>query len=99
MPHKVHACDCGVGLGTLLFDLYIQSLEIQKVFTFTGIEKHKPYIDFLNQNLMSFWDSKLTIIEADIMDCNYSKFNLIHLFQPYKVSMKAIPLYQLDHWF
>ena len=39
-------CDCGIGLGNCLFEIYLQSKEIDKKFKFTGIEKQNFYINF-----------------------------------------------------
>jgi len=41
LPDKVNVCDCGVGYGTILYDLYLQSKEFTgKEFTFTGILRY-----------------------------------------------------------
>jgi hypothetical protein len=44
LSDKINLCDCGIGYGTILYDLYLQSKEfINKEFTFTGIEKCDDY--------------------------------------------------------
>jgi hypothetical protein len=43
LSDEVNICDCGIGLGTILYDLYLQSKEFDNKFTFTGIEKYKRY--------------------------------------------------------
>jgi len=93
LPDEVNICDCGIGLGTVLFDLYLQSKEFDKTFTFTGIEKYDRYIDALNTNLIKYWDGKLNLIHDDIMNIDYSKYNFIYFYQPFKVSDKAIKFY------
>ena len=93
LPDEVNICDCGIGLGTVLFDLYLQSKEFDKTFTFTGIEKYDRYIDALNTNLIKYWDGKLNLIHDDIMNIDYSKYNFIYFYQPFKVSDKAIRFY------
>lgn len=93
LPDEVNICDCGIGLGTVLFDLYLQPKEFDKTFTFTGIEKYDRYIDALNTNLIKYWDGKLNLIHDDIMNIDYSKYNFIYFYQPFKVSDKAIKFY------
>jgi hypothetical protein len=94
LPDEINACDCGIGLGTVLFDLYLQSKEFpNKKFTFTGIEKYKKYIDFFNDNLIECWNGELNLIHGDIMDQNYSKYNFIYFYQPFKNSDKSMNFY------
>ena len=85
LPKELNICDCGIGLGTTMFDLYLQSKEFEHIkFTFTGIEKWKPYIEYLNDNLIKYWNNELTIIESDIMDQSYHSYNLIWFYQPFR---------------
>lgn len=94
LPNVVHICDCGVGLATTLFDIYLQSKEIKnKKFSFTGIEKWEPYITFLKKNLIEYWNDELTLIHDDIMNQSYEKWNFIWFYQPFKVSDKAMNFY------
>jgi hypothetical protein len=86
-------CDCGIGLGTVLYDLYLQSKEFDNKFTFTGIEKYKRYTDPLRTHLLKYWNDELNIIEDDIMNVDYSNWNFIYFYQPFKVSDKAIKFY------
>lgn len=90
-----HICDCGIGLGTALFDMYQQSklFEDGKTFKFYGIEKQKVYIDFLNEKLLQYWDSNLTVIEDDIMNQSYSKYNIVYTYTPFKTTEKLTLLY------
>jgi hypothetical protein len=90
-----HICDCGIGLGTALFDIYQQSklFEDGKTFTFTGIEKQKMYVDYLNQRLIEHWEGNLELIHDDIMNQNYSKFNIIYTFTPFQTVDKLKELY------
>lgn len=95
LPKELNICDCGIGLGTTMFDLYLQSKEFENIkFTFTGIEKWKPYIEFLNTNLLKYWNSELNLIESDIMNHNYDKYNLIWFYQPFRQSDKAVNFYK-----
>jgi len=76
--------DCGIGLGFTLFDFYLQSLSLNQNFTFTGIEKQKVYVDYLKDNLLSFWNDELNIIEDDIMNHNYSDYNIVYSYTPFR---------------
>jgi hypothetical protein len=76
--------DCGIGLGFSLFDFYLQSLSLNRNFTFTGIEKQKVYVDYLKENLLSFWNEELNIIEDDIMNHSYSDYNIVYSYTPFR---------------
>jgi hypothetical protein len=76
--------DCGIGLGFTLFDFYLQSLSLNQNFTFTGIEKQKVYVDYLKDNLLSFWNDELNLIEDDIMNHNYSDYNIVYSYTPFR---------------
>ena len=76
--------DCGIGLGFSLFDFYLQSLSLNRSFTFTGIEKQKVYVDYLKKNLLSFWNGELNIIEDDIMNHSYSDYNIVYSYTPFR---------------
>ncbi len=87
--------DCGIGLGTALYDLYLQSKDLQnKKFTFTGIEKWKPYLNYLNENLLYLWDNQLKLINEDIMNIDYSDYNIIYIYAPFKDTTKLFDFYQ-----
>lgn len=86
-------CDCGVGLATALFDIYLQSKDLDNKFTFTGIEKQKNYIDYLNDKLISYWEGNLNLIHDDIMNQNYSKYNIIYTYTPFQKVDKLKELY------
>lgn len=84
LQKEVNMCDAGIGLGSAFFDFYLQSKEIKnKKFTFSGIEKHQRYIDFFNDKLSIFWNNDLNYIIGDIMDQDYSEFNLIYSYSPF----------------
>ena len=88
---NVNICDCGIGLGTVMFDLYLQSKDIvDKTFTFTGIEKYERYIDTLNNQLAKYWENNLNIIQNDIMNEDYSKYNFIYLYTPFTTDTKLM---------
>ena len=76
--------DCGIGLGFTLFDFYLQSLNLNKNFTFNGIEKQKVYVEYLKKNLLSFWNNELNLIEDDIMNHNYSDYNIVYSYSPFR---------------
>lgn len=85
LKEENHLVDCGIGLGTTLFDFFIQSKEFtDKKFTFTGIEKYKPYVDFLKSNLLEKWEGGLNLIEDDIMNHNYENYNIIYTYTPFR---------------
>jgi hypothetical protein len=88
-------CDCGIGLGVALFDLYLQSKLFSdgKKFKFCGIEKELNYIEFLNNKLLHYWEGNLDIIHSDIMDIDYSKFNIVYTYTPFKTVEKLTLLY------
>jgi hypothetical protein len=94
LPDEVNMCDAGIGLGTILFDLYLQSKEFtDKKFTFTGIEKYKIYLDYLNNNLIKYWNNQLELIHDDIMNQDFSKYNFIYFYTPFRTSNKLMSFY------
>lgn len=89
-----HIIDCGIGLGTALFDIYLQSKDyIDRTFTFTGIEKQISYIEFFNKHLLNYWEGNLELIEDDIMNRNYSKYNIIYTYTPFQTVERLKELY------
>ena len=60
---------------------------------FWGIEKQKDYISFLNEKLIHYWDGNLNLIEGDIMNQDYSKFNIVYTYTPFKTFEKLHALY------
>lgn len=94
LQDEVNICDAGIGLGTALFDLYLQSKEIKnKKFSFSGIEKQERYINYFNEELSHFWANDLKIIEGDIMDQNYSGYNIIYSYSPYRSPRDLVNYY------
>ena len=90
-----HIVDCGIGLGTALFDIYLQSKEFSdRTFTFTGIEKQAMYIGYLEEKLFPYWEGNLELIHDDIMNQDYSKFNIIYTFTPFQTVEKLKELYK-----
>lgn len=83
LSNKNSICDAGLGLGNALFDLYLQSLEISKSFSFTGIEKTDEYISFINEKLIHLWENRLNLIHGDIMSHNYSPHNIVYTYSPF----------------
>lgn len=85
--------DCGIGLGTALFDFYLQSKELDCSFTFTGIEKYEKYTDYFKSNLLSMWEDGINLIEGDIMEQSFSDYNIVYSFTPFKTEEKLIEFY------
>jgi hypothetical protein len=94
LNHNI-VCDCGIGLGVALFDMYQQSKLFKdgKTFEFWGIEKQQNYVDFLNEKLISYWHGNLNLIQGDIMEQDYSKFNIVYTYTPFKTVEKLTQLY------
>lgn len=94
LKQKNSICDAGIGLGSALFDLFLQSEDLtDKSFTFAGIEKSDRYMDFLKINLLDFWMGKLSLIQSDIMDCDYSTYDIIYTYCPFKNDQKLMDFY------
>ncbi len=89
-----HICDCGVGLGNTLFEIYLQSKEIDKLFSFTGIEKQKVYVDFIGKNLLHLWKDRLILKNEDLMDIDYSPYNIIYSYSPFNNHKQLKLMYQ-----
>ena len=86
--------DCGIGLGTALYDIMIQSQDFpQSTFEFTGIEKEEKYLNYLEENLLHFWNGRLNLIHSDIMTCDYQTFNIIYSYCPFKTHDKLKTFY------
>jgi hypothetical protein len=77
-------CDCGIGLGTAIFDIYLQSKEFNNKFYFTGIEKQSKYLNYLNENLLDYWNNDLQIVEGDLMEQKYDDYNIIYCYTPFR---------------
>ena len=94
LPHSpIKVCDCGVGLATIMYDFYLQSKDLSYEFTFTGIEKYRPYIDSFEENLSGYWNGALEMISDDLMAHNYSQYNFIWIFTPYSQSDKLMAFF------
>lgn len=93
LPEEVNICDAGIGLGAALFDIYLQSKEINKKFNFYGIEKQQKYIEYFNENLLNYWNGDLTMIDGDIMEHDFSNYNIVYSYSPYRS-----PRYLLDYY-
>jgi hypothetical protein len=89
-----HICDCGIGLGNALFEIYLQSLDINKNFYFYGVEKQDVYIKFIIDNLSHLWKDKLSLIKDDIMNVDYSKFNIVYSYSPFNNKKQLEKMYQ-----
>jgi hypothetical protein len=95
LSNKNNICDCGIGFGTVMYDLYLQSKDFtDKEFTFTGIEKYDEYVDSLKSDLLSYWNGDLNIVHDDIMNYNYSDINFIWFYTPFKVSEKLMDFFE-----
>ena len=84
IPDSGTICDCGIGLGTALFDIYLQSKEIGKKYSFIGIEKQAKYVDFLINELLDFWNEDLEILQGDLMDQRYDNYDIIYCYTPFR---------------
>jgi hypothetical protein len=87
-------CDCGLGLGNALYDIYLQSKEIEFDFQFVGVEKQPVYIDFIKQNLSHLWVDNFRIVNCDIMEFDFSKFNIIYSYSPFNNYLQLKSMYQ-----
>jgi hypothetical protein len=84
IPETGKVCDCGIGLGTAIFDIYLQSKELGKKYSFRGIEKQAKYVDYLVENLLHFWNEDLEIIQGDLMDQRYDEFDIVYCYTPFR---------------
>jgi hypothetical protein len=84
IPETGKVCDCGIGLGTAIFDIYLQSKELGKKYSFRGIEKQAKYVDYLVENLLDFWNEDLEIIQGDLMDQRYDEFDIVYCYTPFR---------------
>ena len=84
IPDSGKVCDCGIGLGTAIFDIYLQSKDLGKEYSFVGIEKQSKYVDYLNESLLSFWDGNLEVVSGDLMDQKYNEYDIIYCYTPFK---------------
>jgi hypothetical protein len=88
-------CDAGFGLGTTMYGFYLESKNLNGTnFNFYGVEKYKEYIDFFNENLKINWNDNIKIYHEDIMVHNYSNYNLVYTYTPFKNENDLIKLYQ-----
>jgi len=94
LKEENHICDCGIGLGNALFEIYLQSLDINKNFYFYGVEKQDVYIKFIIDNLSHLWKDKLSLIKDDIMNVDYSKFNIVYSYSPFNNKKQLEKMYQ-----
>ena len=91
-PIKI--CDCGIGLATIMYDLYLQSGEFSDIeFEFWGVEKYLPYIDAFSNNLSEYWNGNLNIVSDDLMAHCYTPYNFIWIFTPYSQSDKLMKFF------
>jgi hypothetical protein len=86
-------CDCGFGLGEALFDLWIQSKEMGMSYSFSGIERHQPYIDYFREKLEPMWSGSISLIEGDIMSQDLSGYDMIYSYCPFKDMGRLIEYY------
>jgi hypothetical protein len=94
LKEENHIIDCGIGLGNVLFDIYLQSKEIDKKFLFTGTDKQKVYINFILDNLSHLWKDNLILKNDDIMNLNYSPYSLIYSYSPFNNYVQLKLMYQ-----
>ena len=88
-------CDAGIGLGTMMYYFYIETKQFENNnFKFYGVEKYKEYVDFFDTKLKQYWDNNITIYIDDIMNHNYSDYDIVYLYAPFKKEGDLINLYQ-----
>lgn len=80
--------DCGIGLGFCLYDFYLQSKELDLKFNFFGVEKYRSYIDCLNENLIKYWNSELSLFNSDILDHDFRNYNIVYTYGPFRSEKK-----------
>lgn len=93
LKEENHICDCGLGLGKTLFDIYLSSEKLDTKSYFYGIEKEQHYIDLFEYHLMKFWNNNITLYNEDIMNHNYSKYNIVYTYTPFKSIEKLKTFY------
>ena len=84
IPDFGKICDCGIGLGTAIFDIYLQSKELDKNYSFVGIEKQSKYVDYLIDNLLDFWNEDLELIQGDLMEQRYDEYDIVYSYTPFR---------------
>ena len=84
LPDSGKICDCGIGLGTAIFDIYLQSKKLEKNYRFVGIEKQSKYVNYLNEELLHFWNEDLQTVEGDLMEQKYNDFSIIYCYTPFR---------------
>lgn len=87
-------CDCGIGLGNALFELYLQSKEIDKEFYFSGVEKQKVYTHFILDNLSHLWKDGIDLKNDDIMNVNFTRFNIVYSYSPFNNAVQLKSMYK-----
>lgn len=94
LKSEINICDAGIGMGSALFDIYLQSKEIENVnIKFYGIEKQKKYISYFQEKLEHFWNDELTFIEDDLDNQNFSNYDIVYSYSPYKSPRKLLEFY------
>jgi hypothetical protein len=93
IPDSGKVCDCGIGLGTAIFDIYLQSKDLGKKYSFVGIEKQSKYVDYLNESLIGFWNDDLEIVSGDLMDQRYDEYDIVYCYTPFKDVKKLREFY------
>jgi hypothetical protein len=92
--NTINICDAGIGLGSALFDIYLQSKEINDIkFTFTGIEKYQDYLKYFDEFLSNYWNDDLKIINDDIMNQNYSNYDIVYSYSPFRSPRLLVDFY------
>ena len=62
----------------------LQSKKLEKNYSFVGIEKQSKYVNYLNENLLDYWNNDLQIVEGDLMDQKYDDYNIIYCYTPFR---------------
>ena len=98
LPPHVQICDCGIGLGTIMFDLFLQSGEIPLQFSFFGIEKWRPYLEALRGPLAPLWQGRLETLEADLVDVDLTPYNFLWVYTPFTDGSRLMSFFERA-WF
>jgi hypothetical protein len=93
LPDSGKVCDCGIGLGTAIFDIYLQSKALEKKYSFVGIEKQSNYVNYLNEKLLHFWCEDLELIEGDLMEQKYDNYEIVYCYTPFRDTEKLRTFY------
>lgn len=94
LPPHVRICDCGIGLGTIMYDLFLQSEEIPLQWSFFGIEKWQPYLEALRGPLAPFWRGRLETLAADLEEADLTPYNFLWVYTPFRDGRRLVSFFE-----